>query len=252
MSAADAFATATDAELLDAARTGKADAWGALVRRYSPKMYAVARSFGLDARTAEDLVQTAWLRLLERNDQAREVASLGPWLAMVVRNDARKLVTRRRTVPVADGFEHRAAVGNAPDAGLLTDERAVALRRVRPFGRRLPPAAAPRHRRPPISYDEIAAALGRPASTLGPTRARCLEPSPCPTAGVRAVSTYPAPTGWIVPDDDGDLPDGRDMADPEDEVSQTRPTPTFAGARQGPRSRPAAPGVDQAPPSCSR
>jgi RNA polymerase sigma factor (sigma-70 family) len=176
VTAPDAFATATDVELLGAARAGTADSWGALVRRYSPKMYAVARSFGLDSRTAEDLVQTAWLRLLERHDQAREVASLGPWLAMVVRNDARKLVTRRRTVPVADGFEHRPADSHAPDAGLLTAERAAALRSA--FARlgddcrqllRLVTAD------PPMSYDEIAAAVGRPRGALGPTRARCLE-----------------------------------------------------------------------------
>jgi RNA polymerase sigma factor (sigma-70 family) len=139
-------------------------------------MYAVARSFALDQRTSEDLVQTAWLRLLERTDQLREATSLGPWLAMVVRNDARKLVTRRRTVPVADGFEQRAADGRPPDAGLLTDERAAALRTA--FARlgddcrqllRLVIAD------PPMSYDEIAAALGRPRGALGPTRARCLE-----------------------------------------------------------------------------
>jgi DNA-directed RNA polymerase specialized sigma24 family protein len=85
-------------------------------------------------------------------------------------------VTRRRTVPAADGFEHRAADGRPPDAGLLTAERAAALRTA--FARlgddcrqllRLVTAD------PPMSYDEIAAALGRPRGALGPTRARCLE-----------------------------------------------------------------------------
>lgn len=173
---ADAYASATDAELLAAARTEQASAWAALVRRHSPKMYAVARSFRLDPRTAEDLVQTAWLRLLERGDQLRDSASVGPWLATVVRNEARKLVTRRRTVPVADGFERRIDDGRATDAGLLIDERAAALRTA--FARlgddcrqllRLVTAD------PPISYDEIAAAIGRPRGALGPTRARCLE-----------------------------------------------------------------------------
>jgi RNA polymerase sigma factor (sigma-70 family) len=176
VTAGDAFTAATDVELLDAARAGQADAWAVLVRRYSPKMYAVARSFGLDPRTAEDLMQTAWLRLLERTDQLRDAASVGPWLAMVVRNDARKLVTRRRTVPTDVGFEQRASDGRPPDAGLLTDERAAALRTA--FARlgddcrqllRLVTAD------PPLSYDEIAAAIGRPRGALGPTRARCLE-----------------------------------------------------------------------------
>lgn len=176
---ADAFALAPDGDLLAAVRVGgaeRAEAWAALVRRHSPKMYAVARSFQLDPRTSEDLVQTAWLRLLERPDQLRDAGSVGPWLAMVVRNDARKMVTRRRTVPVADAFERRPDDGRPPDARLVADERAVALRTA--FARlgddcrqllRLVTAD------PPMSYDEIAAALGRPRGSLGPTRARCLE-----------------------------------------------------------------------------
>ncbi len=179
MTTADAFALAPDGDLLTAVRDGgddRASAWAVLVRRHSPKMYGVARSFQLDPRTAEDLVQTAWLRLLERLGQVRDPGSVGPWLAMVVRNEARKVVTRRRTVPVADVFEHKADDGRPPEAGLVADERAAALRSA--FSRlgddcrqllRLVTAD------PPLSYDEIAAALGRPRGSLGPTRARCLE-----------------------------------------------------------------------------
>lgn len=147
-----------------------------LVDRYSPKLYAVARSFALDPRTAEDLVQTAWLRLLERGDQLRESSSVGAWLATIVRNDARKIVTRRRVVPVADGFDRRPDDAGPPEARLLERERAAAIRSA--FARlgddcrqllRLVTAE------PKLSYDEIAAALGRPRGSLGPSRARCLQ-----------------------------------------------------------------------------
>jgi RNA polymerase sigma factor (sigma-70 family) len=173
------LAGAPDHELLAAVQARRSDrpaAWAELVRRHTPKLYGVARSFQLDERTAEDLVQTAWLRLLERPDQLRDAGAVGPWLAMVVRNEARKLVTRRRTVPTADGFERTPDRGPAPDAGLVTDERAAALRTA--FARlgddcrqllRLCMAD------PPLSYDEIAVAVGRPRGSLGPTRARCLE-----------------------------------------------------------------------------
>ena len=179
MSTSEAFAEASDADLVAALDVGgdeRARAWGQLVRRYSPKMYAVARSFQLDPGTAEDLVQTAWLRLLERGDQLRDASSVGPWLAMVVRNEARKLVTRRRTLPVADVFGHRVDDARPLDAALLALEQAAALRtdfaRLGDECRQLLRLATAE---PRLSYDEIAVALGRPRGSLGPTRARCLE-----------------------------------------------------------------------------
>ena len=169
-----------DEVLLEIVRTRaphRADAWSTLVRRLSPRMYAVARSFRLDSATCDDLVQTAWLRLIEHADRLVEQGSVRPWLCAVVRNDARKLVTRTRTVPTADGWE-RAIDERAGtiDAGLVADEEASAIRSA--FARlsdecrqllRLTLAD------PPLSYDEIAAAVGRPRGALGPTRRRCLD-----------------------------------------------------------------------------
>jgi RNA polymerase sigma factor (sigma-70 family) len=173
------FDTTPDAELLALLAPGSSErsaAWAALVARHSPRMYAVARSFSLDPATAEDLVQTAWLRLLERTGQLRDATSVGPWLCMVVRNDARKLVTRRRAVPTDTGFDQRPDPGEPADTGIIGRERAAALRSA--FARlgeecrqllRLLTAD------PPLSYEEVAAALGRPRGSLGPTRRRCLE-----------------------------------------------------------------------------
>ena len=139
-------------------------------------MFGVACSFDIDQATAEDLVQTAWLRFLERSDQLRDTSSVGPWLCMIVRNEARRLVTRRRTVPVADGWETRAADTPAPAAGLIATEQAVALRsafaRLGDDCRQLLTLMLAD---PPLSYDEIAAALDRPRGSLGPSRQRCLE-----------------------------------------------------------------------------
>jgi RNA polymerase sigma factor (sigma-70 family) len=168
-----------DAELVGLVRAGGAqreDAWHELVRRHTPRLYAVARSFDVDAQTAEDLVQTAWLRFLERASQLRDASSLGPWLCMIVRNEARRLVTRRRTVPVADGWEQLASVDAGVDRPVLEKERAAALRAA--FGR-----LGDECRRllrllladPPLSYDEIAVVVDRPRGSLGPTRQRCLD-----------------------------------------------------------------------------
>ena len=155
----------------------------------------MARSFQIDARTAEDLVQTAWLRLLERRDQLRDAGSVGPWLCMIVRNEARKLVTRRRTVPTADGFEQpRPPIGRPP-----TTSCGRARRRVRTAFARLGDDCRKLLRLitadPPLSYDEIAAAVGRPADRSAPRGALPRPAAPCCPSGSsrERVSGGPGP-----------------------------------------------------------
>jgi RNA polymerase sigma factor (sigma-70 family) len=175
----DPPASLSDRALVDGIRTGgsaRPQAWTELLRRHTPKMYGVARSFDIDHQTADDLVQTAWLRFLERPDQLRDASSIGPWLCTIVRNEARRLVTRRRTIPVGDGWEQRADEVRSPVAGLVADEQAQVLRsafaRLSDDCRQLLRLLLVD---PPLSYDEIAAALDRPRGSLGPTRQRCLD-----------------------------------------------------------------------------
>lgn len=169
----------TDDELVRMIRTGgetRAGAWSDLLRRHSSKMYAVAHSFDIDKATAEDLVQTAWLRFLERSDQLRDTSSVGPWLCMIVRNEARRLVTRRRTVAIAEGWDTRPAATPPPSSGLVAAEQAVVLRSAfARLGDDCRQLLSLMLADPPLSYDEIAAALDRPRGSLGPSRQRCLE-----------------------------------------------------------------------------
>lgn len=151
-------------------------AWSLLVARYSPRMYAVARSFRLDQATAEDLVQTAWLRLLERSQQLRDPDAVGAWLCTIVRNEALRGLSRRREVASSQVLEDRPDPEGQVDVGLLRAERALVLRRAyahlsEDCQQLLRLLLAD----PPLSYDEVAAALGRPRGSLGPTRRRCLQ-----------------------------------------------------------------------------
>jgi len=166
----------SDSELLTALIGGdRRWAWSILVARYSPKMYAVARSFRLNEQTAEDLVQTAWLRLIERVGQLRDPDAVGPWLCMIVRNEARRLVTRQREIPSVLILEHRPN-SDALDTALLNAERAGVLRAaLATLGSQCQQLLRLLIAEPPLSYDEIAAALGRPRGSLGPTRRRCLD-----------------------------------------------------------------------------
>jgi len=168
-----------DADLVSALDAGGdvgRAAWSELVQRHSPRLYAVARSFGLDPVTAEDLVQVAWLRLIERSGQLRSPEALGAWLCTIVRNEARRLVVRRREIPTAIAVEDGAALEPPADARLLRDERADALRLAfAHLGFECQQLLRLLLVEPPLSYDEIAAAVGRPRGSLGPTRRRCLD-----------------------------------------------------------------------------
>ena len=178
---AGSMSSCTDDELIGMIRAGggaREAAWSDMLRRYTPKMFGVACSFDIDQATAEDLVQTAWLRFLERSDQLRDTSSVGPWLCMIVRNEARRLVTRRRTVPVAEGWETRAADTPAPAAGLIADGAGSGLaQRLCPVGRRLPSVADPD--------------VGRPAAVVRRDRR---SPRPPPRLARAQPSAVPRPS----------------------------------------------------------
>jgi RNA polymerase sigma factor (sigma-70 family) len=169
----------TDAELLAEVATGgdaARPAWSMLVNRHSRRLYAIARSFSVDQATAEDLVQTAWLRLLERAGQVREPAAVGGWLATVVRNEARRRLARRREIPMVVMLDSQVDAADPVDARLIRDERIRALRvAFAHLGRECQQLLRLLVAEPGLSYDEIAAAVGRPRGSLGPTRRRCLD-----------------------------------------------------------------------------
>ena len=118
-------------------------------------------------------------RLLERVTQVREPESLGQWLCMVVRNEARKRITRRREIPAMLGLDMLgldAVHDEAADTRLIRDERITALRLAfARLGEECQQLLRLMLAEPPLSYDELAAALGRARGSLGPTRRRCLD-----------------------------------------------------------------------------
>jgi RNA polymerase sigma-70 factor (ECF subfamily) len=80
----------TDAELLCRARTGDADAWRSLYRRYLPAAWRQAAALTRDVHVAEDVASEAMLALLrnlQQFDGAVEgnVACLSAWLRNVVK-----------------------------------------------------------------------------------------------------------------------------------------------------------------------
>jgi len=67
--------------LVRASAGGDQAAWNELVRRYSPLVMAITRSYQLDTVDAQDVSQTVWLRLVEHLAYLRTPDALPAWLA---------------------------------------------------------------------------------------------------------------------------------------------------------------------------
>ena len=163
--------------------SGDSSAMGELVDKVTPLLWHTARSQGADPATAEDVVQTAWLRLVEHASDISDPQAVLQWLLMTTKREAWSAVRRgRRTVPQEPWEEPASGDPTVADAG---PDPVLGHR-----GRRSPQSLIWRHveslpercqqllrlvafvDRP--DYGVVSAALGIPVGSIGPTRGRCL------------------------------------------------------------------------------
>jgi RNA polymerase sigma factor (sigma-70 family) len=174
-----AAADAAEARALFARlRAGDQDAWQALTGRYTNLLWSIARAMGLNHADAGEVVQVAWLRLVEALDTVRQPEYVGSWLATTVRRECIAVLRRntREQVSALTEWQDVADASGELDEALLREERDAALWRA--FGR-LRPACQALLRvlmaDPRPSYVEVSSALGIPVGSIGPSRQRCLE-----------------------------------------------------------------------------
>lgn len=163
-------------ELLTLAANGEQSAWEALVDRFGNVVWSVARGYRLDDATAKDVSQAVWLKLVENVDNIRDPERLPGWLATTCRREAMK-VSKARDRAIPTEFEHDVEdPGSSLDELLIDDEEhrfiVQAFKTLDDVCRQLLRLIIVE---PPLSYEEISDATGRPIGSLGPTRARCLE-----------------------------------------------------------------------------
>lgn len=160
------------------AAEGDQDAWNRLVDRFTPLLWSITRVLRLRDADAADVVQTVWLRLVQNLGRVQDPQRLAGWLATTTRRESFKVL--RRNAPerpldqsVVDLVPAQTA---PPDQDLLTTERDAALWRA--FSR-LPTASQELLRvllvEPAASYEAVAAGLGRPVGSIGPSRQRALR-----------------------------------------------------------------------------
>jgi RNA polymerase sigma factor (sigma-70 family) len=165
------------AKLVSAAGAGDQASWNALVDQFSGLLWAVTRAHRLGDADAADVVQVTWLRLVEHLDRLRNPAGVGGWLATCARREClRILKASKRQAPIGDDVVEQESPAPLPGELLVQTERDEAIRQAFSL---LPERDQALLRlltaEPSLSYDEIAAALGMPIGSIGPTRQRALE-----------------------------------------------------------------------------
>jgi len=110
-----------DAALLVRLRAGDEAAFMELVDRYGPLMLRIARTYVPTQAVAEEVVQEAWLGVLQGLDRFEERSSLKTWILRIVINRARTRGEReRRSVPFTS-FETGDEPAVDPDRFLAPD-----------------------------------------------------------------------------------------------------------------------------------
>jgi RNA polymerase sigma factor (sigma-70 family) len=165
--------------LVRASAGGSETAWNELVRRYSPLVMSVTRTYQLTADDARDVSQTVWLRLVENLANLREPDALPGWLATTTQRECiRQLRQGRRVMPVdphTNGALQQCETAD-PDTGILRAELHQALRDgLAELPARDQALLKLRVADPPKSYEEISQLLGMPIGSIGPTLRRSLD-----------------------------------------------------------------------------
>jgi RNA polymerase sigma factor (sigma-70 family) len=173
-------------QLVRGAAGGDEVAWRGLVERFSGLVWAVARAYRLTHADAADVYQTTWLRLAEHIRRIDHPDRVGAWLATAARREClQSLRSTARTTPTddMDRLDASPAVGNPTEETVLAaeqeredaDRAAVVWRALGRLSARCRELLRVLMASPPPSYAEVAAALGLPVGSIGPTRARCLQ-----------------------------------------------------------------------------
>jgi len=160
-----------DNELIGRCLQGDQNAWQDLITRYQRLVYSIAHMSCSNPEDVSDVFQQVWLELYQHLSDVRNTEALPAWLITV---------TRRRSYAAL-----HARYGSEPLPNDIPDvsEQLSQVEREHEVERAL--NQLPERCRKLIdllyfdveepSYTQIAAAMGMPEASIGPTRARCLE-----------------------------------------------------------------------------
>ncbi len=167
-------------EAFAAYQQGDRERMGELVDLLTPVLWHTARAQRLRRTAAEDVIQVAWVRLVERAESINEPQAVLAWLITTVRREAWRVLRQEGRALPSDELPEDAEPATTPadpDPATLAvlhdgqrqlwghiarlSERCQALLRIIAFVDR-------------PDYTAVSDALGMPVGSIGPTRGRCL------------------------------------------------------------------------------
>lgn len=156
-------------------RSGEHDRLDHLVELLSPTLWHVARACGLDRADAEDVVQTAWLRLVDKQATVENPKLVLAWLGTTVRREAwRVRKEQRRSMSWEDPPEQADPAPDPAEAAVLGETQQVLWRHFATLTPRCRALLRVVSRGGKPDYAVLAETLGMPVGSIGPTRGRCL------------------------------------------------------------------------------
>jgi RNA polymerase sigma factor (sigma-70 family) len=177
--AAGAAPVSDDSDLVRRCLDGERIAWAELIDRYADLVYGLLHRAGLDRTTAADAFQEVSILLWKGLKRLRRTASLVPWLVVTSRRVAWRMKQRSKARAGRDAAVARpeAAPGVSAQEALVAVEEEQAVRRgLSRLGERCQKVLMALYfQTNDGGYDEVAARLGIPRGSIGPTRQRCLE-----------------------------------------------------------------------------
>lgn len=164
-----------DGSLLEACRAGDDRAWRRLVDRYVRLVYSIPVNFGLSPADADDVTQATFAILLSSLHAIEDERRIGAWLATVARRQTWRHAERiRRDSPWDDTV--MAATADEATADRRVEEMAWLHQGLDQLDDRCSRLLLALYFTPePRPYTEVAAELGLPVGSVGPTRGRCLD-----------------------------------------------------------------------------
>ena len=177
--------TDSDLQLVLDCRRGDQLAWEKLIRRYQRLIYTIPLRAGLDEDQAAEIFQDVFTTLFQKLNDIEEPERLQAWLVTTARRKTWRMISnaeRKRLVNLSVDQSTEDDDLFLKDETPLPDEQLVMLEeqhRIRLAVSSLDERCRTLvellfYRSEPPSYQEIAAALGIPEGSVGPTRARCL------------------------------------------------------------------------------
>jgi len=161
----------SDGELIRDCLRGDQKSWYELIDKYQRLIYSVAHAFCQSREDEADVFQQVCLHLYRRLPELRNREALPAWLITVTRRRIAAIYkSRKNFVPLDE--QH-------PDAATQTrwiENEHIVERAMLDLPERCRLLLDLLYRHPAkLSYAAIGKQLGMPVSSIGPTRARCLE-----------------------------------------------------------------------------